>query len=87
MTQKVGSSQPPRKSYWRSYCLYFYNVSAGEREFAGASVWEDGDEEMGPVTGLVYRGVPREGSQKSSGDEIECHNFNDGRKARGFEGA
>jgi hypothetical protein len=24
---------------------------------------------------------------ESSGDEIECQSFNDGRKARGFEGA
>jgi hypothetical protein len=41
--------------------VYFYNVSAGEREFAVANVWEGGDEEMGPVTGLVHRRVPREG--------------------------
>ena len=32
-----------------------------------ADVWEGSDEEMGPVTGLVYRRVPREGSQSAVG--------------------
>jgi len=36
-------------SHIGGHIVYFYNVLAGEREFAGVDVWEDGDEEMGPV--------------------------------------
>jgi hypothetical protein len=31
------------------------------------NVWEDGDEEMGPVTGLVCRRVPRKRGQPAVG--------------------
>jgi len=35
------------------HIVYFCNVSASDREFAGADVREDGDEEMGSVVGCV----------------------------------
>jgi hypothetical protein len=35
------------------HIVYFYNVSAGDREGDIANVWEDDDVEMAPVTGLV----------------------------------
>src|ERR1700723_1414708 len=42
-------------SHIEGHIVYFYNV------------WEDGDEEMGPVTGLVHRRVSREGGQSAVG--------------------
>src|SRR5437899_1549015 len=57
---QFGAHRGLQGSHIGGHIVYFYNVSAGEREFAGANVWEDSDEEMGPVSGLAYRGVPRE---------------------------
>jgi len=54
-------------SHIGGHIIYFYNISAGEITGAAGNVWEGSDEEMGPVTGLVYRRVPREGSQSAVG--------------------
>src|ERR1700674_4506947 len=64
---QFGAHRGLQGSHIGGHIVYFYNVSAGERELAVASVWEGGDEEMGPVTGLVSRRVPREGSQSAVG--------------------
>ena len=40
-------------SHIGGHIVYFYNVRASDQESDIANVWEGGDEEMGPVTGLV----------------------------------
>src|SRR6266700_1171491 len=64
---QFGAHRGLQGSHIGGHIVYFYNVSTGERGSAVANVWEDSDEEMGPVSGLVYRGVPREGSQSAVG--------------------
>jgi hypothetical protein len=52
-------------SHIGGHIVYFYNVSTGERECAVADVWEDGDEEMGPVWTRMWKSTARGESVRS----------------------
>src|SRR5258706_561822 len=64
---QFGAHRGLQGSHIGGHIVYFYNVSAGEREVAWANVWGGSDGGMGPGSGLAYRGVPREGSQSGVG--------------------
>src|SRR6185437_2218456 len=59
---QFGAHRDLQGSHIGGHIVYFYNV------------WEDGDEEMGPVTRLRCGRVPREGSQFAVGS---CPTFLD----------
>ncbi len=58
-------------SHIGGHIVYFYNDQAGDRGGAVANVCEGSDEELGPVTGLVYRGVSG-GSATKVFDDFGC---------------
>src|SRR6266851_6333940 len=64
---QFGSHRGLQGSHIGGHIVYIYNVSASALAGAVASVWEDSDEEMGPLTGFVSRRVSREGRQSAVG--------------------